>query len=144
MSVSSLAPTHHPHLPHLPHKPTAKHSSPVTRRYAEHGVSAGAIRVSDAFVVRYDASAQRSLPVHADDSHFSITLALNGSDAYDGGGTYFEELGVAVRPGLGELVAFPGSLRHGGQAISRGVRYIVAAFLWVEGWAEPAHWSRAT
>ena len=87
----------------------------------------------DAFVVRYDAAAQRSLPTHQDDSHLSLTIALNETSEYDGGGTSFEDLGGEgfVRPEKGCVVAFPGELRHGGRAVTRGVRYIIAVFLWV-------------
>ena len=105
------------------------------------GVRAEALRVSDAFVVRYDAARQAGLPVHADDSHLSLTIALNELSEYEGGGTSFEEVGVTVRPERGCAVAFPGSLRHGGQCITLGVRYIIAAFLFVDGgWEEPSYW----
>ena len=50
------------------------------------------LRVSDAFVVRYDAAAQRSLPTHQDDSHLSLTIALNDAGEYEGGGTAFEDV----------------------------------------------------
>ena len=105
----------------------------LEERYAPLGVRADAVRVSDAFIVRYDAAAQSSLPVHVDDSHLSLTIALNALGEYDGGGTYFEELGRVLRPDCGGIVCFPGSLRHGGHTVTRGVRYIIAAFLWVEG-----------
>ena len=36
-----------------------------------------------------------------------------------------------VRPELGRVVAFDGALRHGGEPVTKGVRYIIAAFLWV-------------
>jgi hypothetical protein len=111
--------------------------------YGASGVRASALRVSDAFVVRYDAAKQAGLPTHADDSHLSLTVALNDTADYDGGGTYFEEAGRAVRPERGCVVAFPGSLRHGGQPITRGVRYIIAAFLYVDGWEEPPFWAGA-
>eukprot|EP00966_Prymnesium_polylepis_P150627 3479477-Prymnesium_polylepis.1 len=101
--------------------------------YGAIGVRASAVRVSDAFVVRYDAAAQSSLPVHADDSHLSLTIALNDLNEYEGGGILFEELGRVVRPDCGGVVCFPGSLRHGGNTVTKGVRYIIAAFLWVEG-----------
>lgn len=115
------------------------------------GATTGRLRIWDAFVVRYDARAQRSLPTHQDDSHLSLTIALNAKEEYDGGGTSFEapltraaadngvlgddddqELAL-VRPEMGHVVAFPGSLRHGGAPVTRGVRYIVAAFLWISG-----------
>ena len=99
------------------------------------GATSDRLRVSDAFVVRYDAAAQRSLPTHQDDSHLSLTIALNGTDEYDGGGTSFEDLersgGAPIRPEKGHVVAFPGALRHGGAAVTRGVRYIIAVFMWV-------------
>ena len=37
-----------------------------------------------------------------------------------------------VRPDV-DAVAFPGEMRHGGAPVTRGVRYIIAAFLWVAG-----------
>jgi predicted 2-oxoglutarate/Fe(II)-dependent dioxygenase YbiX len=89
------------------------------------------LRVHDAFVVRYDAAAQRSLPVHSDQSMFSLTLALNGRAEYEGGGTYFAETQAVISPDVGHLVAFPGDARHGGEPITTGVRYIIAAFLYV-------------
>ena len=79
-----------------------------------------------------DAKAQRSLPIHQDDSHLSLTIALNDLSEYDGGGTCFAEHGMrVVRPDVGRVVAFPGEMRHGGAPVTRGVRYIIAAFLWV-------------
>ena len=114
----------------------------LERAYGERmGAKAGRIRVWDAFVVRYDARAQRSLPTHADDSHLSLTIALNATDEYEGGGTSFESPLAAgddddaqvelLRPEKGHVVAFPGELRHGGSPVTEGVRYIIAAFLWI-------------
>ena len=40
------------------------------------------IRVIDAFVVRYSADKQRSLPLHCDQSQFSLTVAMNSRDEY--------------------------------------------------------------
>ena len=50
---------------------------------------------------------------------------------------------AVARPQVGNVVAFPGTVRHGGARISSGVRYIVAAFLWidVEGFELPAGWA---
>ena len=97
------------------------------------------VRVHDAFVVRYSAAAQHHLPTHADQSLLSVTLALNGLDEYEGGGTVFAELrgpgqrqALVAQPGVGHAVAFKGQLQHGGAPVTAGVRYIVAAFLFVE------------
>ena len=56
----------------------------------------------DAFVVKYDAAAQRGLPMHCDQSVYSLTLALNPFTDYDGGGTFFDSLGVSLRPDVGQ------------------------------------------
>jgi predicted 2-oxoglutarate/Fe(II)-dependent dioxygenase YbiX len=88
------------------------------------------VRVHDAFVVRYDAGAQRYLPAHVDQSEISVTLALNALGEYEGGGTTFPDpMRVTARPDIGGVVAFGGDLRHAGAPVTRGVRYIVAAFL---------------
>ena len=41
------------------------------------GAASDKLRVIDAFVVRYDASKQKALPLHSDQSEYSITLPLN-------------------------------------------------------------------
>ena len=41
-------------------------------------------------------------------------------------------VGITARPAAGHLVAFKGALQHGGAPVTAGVRYIVAAFLFVE------------
>ena len=99
---------------------------------AQFGVGAAAVRVHDAFLVRYEAGAQALLPMHSDESEVSLTIALNALGEYDGGGTYFADLREAVRPEQGHALAFDGSLFHGGEPIVRGVRYIIAAFLYTE------------
>ena len=99
---------------------------------AQFGVGAAAVRVHDAFLVRYEAGAQALLPMHSDESEVSLTIALNPLGEYDGGGTYFADLREAVRPEQGHALAFDGSLFHGGEPIVRGVRYIIAAFLYTE------------
>ena len=96
-----------------------------------------AVAVHDAFVVKYDAAGgQASLPMHRDQGMLSLTLALNGPPQFTGGGTAFEPLHAAGQPPLcpppGHVLAFNSSLMHGGAAITGGVRYIIAAFLYVK------------
>eukprot|EP01041_Mallomonas_annulata_P010869 gene10869-22693_t len=74
---------------------------------------------------------QYYLPVHMDQSTHSFTIALNSVDAYEGGGTYFVDVGRAVRPDIGQVLSFRGDLMHGGEPITSGVRYIIAAFLYI-------------
>jgi hypothetical protein len=83
------------------------------------------VRVHDAFIVKYDsAMGQRQLPIHCDQSQFSFTIALNGLDEYEGGGTFFEALGrPAAKADVGHVVSFPGGLwAHGGEPITSGTR----------------------
>ena len=92
------------------------------------------ICVHDAFIVKYDASKGRDhLPVHRDQSEISITLALTSNAEFGGGGgTMFPNLGITVCPEIGEALLFRGDLEHGGFPINSGVRYIVAAFFYLE------------
>ena len=101
----------------------------LASRYPAAAPDPARLRVLDAFLVRYAAGAQSSLPTHSDQSLLSFTIALNGPDEYDGGGTWFEKLGLAVdAPAAGHVVMFPGRLEHAGHGISRGVRYVIVLF----------------
>jgi len=102
------------------------------------------LRVFDAFVVRYDARAQAELPTHVDENTFSFTIALNDRSEYEGGGTAFERLRPAgsdssvpfertvLNADAGGVVAFPGKLRHGGNVVTQGRRYIIPLFLYAD------------
>ena len=99
------------------------------------------LRVMDAFVVRYDAEAQRSLPEHIDENTFSFTIALNEGE-YEGGGTSFRELRPVGETGeygpmtvsgcAGGVVSFPGKLRHAGAPVTAGRRYIIPLFCYLD------------
>jgi predicted 2-oxoglutarate/Fe(II)-dependent dioxygenase YbiX len=53
------------------------------------------------------------------------------NDNYEGGGTYFFDLQETVRPEAGSALAFRGDqMLHGGQPVTQGTRYILAAFLY--------------
>ena len=52
---------------------------------------------------------QRYLPLHQDQSTHSLTIALNSTGEYTGGGTYFADLDRAIRPDLGQILSFPGN-----------------------------------
>jgi len=100
--------------------------------------------VMDAFVVRYDAQEQASLPTHQDENTLSFTIALNDRSEYEGGGTFFERLRpvgssaetpfdeTVLNADAGNVVAFPGKLRHGGKVVTAGRRYIIPLFIYVD------------
>jgi len=114
----------------------------LAARYPSLVPAATDLRVMDAFVVRYDANAQASLPVHQDENSLSFTIALNDATEYEGGGTCFESLRPATEPTAafapttlnaaraGGVVAFPGKLRHGGAPVTKGRRYIIPLFIY--------------
>ena len=88
--------------------------------------------VHDAFLVRYDAcKSSRFLPLHFDESTHSFVLALN--DEFEGGGTYFYALDKTIAPKAGSVVTFRGDkMLHGGNCVTKGVRYILAVFLFAD------------
>jgi len=114
----------------------------LAARYPEAIASPSELRVLDAFVVRYDAREQASLPTHQDENTFSFTIALNDRSEYEGGGTCFTRLRrVGAEAEFGEtllnadaggVVAFPGKLRHGGHVVTSGRRYIIPLFIYAE------------
>ena len=48
---------------------------------------------------------------------------------YEGGGTYFEALDATVHLSRGHALIFPGKLRHCGQRITSGLRFLLVGFL---------------
>lgn len=88
--------------------------------------------VHDAFLVRYEATASSNfLPLHYDESTHSCVVALN--DDFEGGGTYMYHLQRSVNPSTGGMVSFAGNrCLHCGNPVTRGVRYILAIFLYLD------------
>jgi tetratricopeptide (TPR) repeat protein len=86
--------------------------------------------IHDAFCVKYEGgSFSNHLPIHVDESTHSFVLALN--DDYEGGGTYFYDEDTTVHLKTGDLLSFKGdSVYHGGEVLTQGTRYIIAAFLY--------------
>jgi hypothetical protein len=48
---------------------------------------------------------------------------------YEGGGTFFEALDATVHLQRGHALIFPGKLRHCGQRITKGLRFLLVGFL---------------
>ena len=100
------------------------------------GRTAAAVRVHDAFVVRYEAQRQAHLPLHMDESQLRLTIVLN--EGFEGGATTFylpESDGGGkleargVRPRQGAVLCFPqgntASLLHEGSAVTRGTKLVI-------------------
>lgn len=84
-------------------------------------------------MVKYDISKKerQKLDMHTDKSEWTFLIALSDGSGldYEGGGTYFEALGATVHVQRGHALVFPGKLRHCGQRITRGVRFLLVGFL---------------
>lgn len=93
------------------------------------------LRVADGFIVKYDANGgQSELKPHRDGSVISFNIALNPSYEYEGGGTWFNSLSDSVKIEQGQIVSHASGILHGGHAITKGIRYILVAFVIVEGY----------
>jgi len=91
-------------------------------------------RVFSAKVLRYDSSrGDDYLGTHHDGSLLTFLVGLNDMEDYEGGGTYFEAIGQAIRYGAGHLCCHPGIVRHGGAKVTSGTRYVLAAWIDVHG-----------
>ena len=112
--------------------------------YPEAIPSPDVLRCHDAFISRYDSDGMASLEVHQDTTDFTFTIALNPASDYDGGGTLFPNVRPAeaghsepftdtvVAPDCGCVASFCGRLHHGGNEITRGQRYIIPLFIYLD------------
>jgi hypothetical protein len=106
--------------------------NPLLARQFEVTNPEGYFYVHDAFCVRYESGASSNhLPIHTDESTHSLVISLN--DDFVGGGTYFFDQDTTICPAKGSVLSFRGDqLLHGGEAVTRGVRYILAVFLYYD------------
>ena len=99
------------------------------------GDAANKLRVADGFIVRYDAEGgQSELKPHRDGSVISFNIALNPAEEFEGGGTWFNSLEEAVKINEGQMVSHASGVLHGGHAITTGRRYVLVAFVILEGY----------
>eukprot|EP00555_Chaetoceros_dichaeta_P006323 CAMPEP_0198257204 /NCGR_PEP_ID=MMETSP1447-20131203/6930_1 /TAXON_ID=420782 /ORGANISM="Chaetoceros dichaeta, Strain CCMP1751" /LENGTH=568 /DNA_ID=CAMNT_0043944035 /DNA_START=263 /DNA_END=1969 /DNA_ORIENTATION=- len=84
-------------------------------------------------VVKYDVSRveHQKLDMHTDKSEWTFLISLSDGDGYDfeGGGTFFESIDSTIHLQKGHALFFPGKLRHRGQKIISGTRYLLVGFL---------------
>lgn len=85
----------------------------------------------DVFVVKYDATSggQCALDVHRDGALVTFNILLSDPAEFEGGGTFVEPLNKVVHLAQGFALLHCGHLRHGGQAITFGKRYLLVGFL---------------
>jgi len=88
----------------------------------------GTIKAFDLFVVKYDTDGQSSLNIHRDSSVLSFVCLLSDPEDFEGGGTYYEHYDKTVKPGKGDVLFHCGKIRHGGNKITSGKRFILIGF----------------
>ena len=88
------------------------------------------LQVQEVFFVKYEAGGQPGLALHRDGEALSFSILLSHPSEFDGGGTQLESLGMTVRPDTrGDVFMHCGQMRHGGCEVTRGVRYLLVAFV---------------
>jgi hypothetical protein len=84
-------------------------------------------------MVKYDVTKKerQKLDMHTDKSEWTFLIAISNGAGLDymGGGTYFECLDATVNVQRGHALIFPGRLRHCGQRIMAGLRFLLVGFL---------------
>ena len=111
---------------------------PLATRWAGSDFLAEHLVFRDFFFVHYSAASgeQRGLQMHQDGSLFSFNVLLTDPCGFDGGGTTFAPRGYLSGHGQrtvtvprGAALVHSGSLRHGGNDITRGSRTILVGFM---------------
>lgn len=85
-----------------------------------------------AFIVKYTANNQSSLDAHHDASTYTVNIALNSNNDYQGGGCRFIRQNYILKDQpVGMCCMHPGRLTayHEGLPVSNGTRYILVSFI---------------
>ena len=84
------------------------------------------------FIAKYPSNHKHSaLPVHVDDSDYSIQVSLNNLEDYIGGGTWYPKQKALIKVPKGYVVMHPGSIgfSHGARRVMSGTRYQLVSFI---------------
>jgi hypothetical protein len=86
--------------------------------------------VNVAFVVKYTPGDSSYLKLHHDASSYTVTVPLNPSSDFEGGGVYFEKHKLTVHTKPGWCLMHPGRCthRHGALPTTSGTRYVFVSF----------------
>jgi tetratricopeptide (TPR) repeat protein len=92
--------------------------------------------VDNAYLFKYVPQPGLRTEIHTDGGCLSFTFALNSKEEYEGGGTWVEGLTSDEDPEMGEVIEMdvgactirPGGIRHSGNPLKKGERYIIGGF----------------
>jgi len=92
--------------------------------------------IDNAYLFKYIPQPGLRTEIHTDGGCLSFTFALNSKDDYEGGGTWVEGLSSDEDPDMGEVIEMdvgqctirPGGIRHCGNPLKSGTRYIIGGF----------------
>jgi len=92
--------------------------------------------VDNAYLFKYVPQPGLRTEIHTDGGCLSFTFALNSKEEYEGGGTWIEGLTSDEDPEMGEVIEMdvggctirPGGIRHAGNPLEKGERYIIGGF----------------
>ena len=107
----------------------------LQREFPRFCSSVSQLVVDNAYMFKYSPETGRRTGVHTDSGCLSFTISLGGN--YEGGGTWIEGVGtILMQPG--HVTVRPGGVRHCGQAVTNGTRYIIGGFCMHRGKVEYA------
>ena len=92
--------------------------------------------IQSAYIFKYTPESGEKTDMHMDGSLLSFTILLNDKTDFEGGGTFFEclgEKGEIIHMNKGDVTFRPAGLRHRGQPISSGERYVLGGFVTLAG-----------
>lgn len=128
------------------HKAIREHLLPFARRHYPHLNAAfdkqPYPRPGNLFIVRYSCASQRpggrGLKLHKDETALTFNLCLSPEEDFTGGGTYFPAAnsdvdGLLMRPLPGHCLIHDGNIKHAGNEVRTGERFILVGFYNADG-----------